>query len=540
VSISLPIVDVTPVETGKTQIRLDYDPPAVPPSSDPEDEDEKFAIYDTLNLEKQYIQRGSMDMPTVDGLAYSRLLPITEDILTADFDKDKVAESILRGQPEPVYTDQLEQQDGDFDSIEIPSLTALTAGLVEGEDYVIESPIFLRNGHADSAMTTTSVELEPEAYEGYNIPNVPSPLRLQTKTYDITPHIREESNTGALTAVQYFDAFEVNFVSPIKIHSDSSESGTVKFWCEQISTDDFGCKIYEGYGDTNLYGVHAEEGPIVIDYVVANKGILIQNGTLNITIYSNTILDQQQWACTYGTGDQAREYLNISYPPVQTEEEGVITETQPLSEIDTWRKTVQNNPFSQAIASVSDSSSGGSGQSSSIQEMFNDSAIGQYYSRLEERLGGDEEQEAYEFYSDALSWTYATQYESYQLTIPIVNGRAQLSIPANDTVATLFVEASYLIDGTRFESIRSDLVMVRNPLSIGGLDPYRTTPSGDPDDRYELGGAVTWKDGKDGVITDNTTVNYSLSTPANPSVSATLDGWAGGVMMGPKDRVMVP
>ena len=146
---------------------------------------------------------------------------------------------------------------------------------------------------------------------------------------------------------------------------------------------------------------------------------------------------------------------------------------------------------------------------------------------------------AYDFYTNPFLWTFGAQYATSQLSIPIVNGKAKLTIPANETVAALFVEASYPIPNTKYQAIRAEMVMVRNPLMIGGLTPYSTTPSGNPEDRYELGGFVTWKDGKEGVIEDNTTINYSLITPANPSVSATDNGWAGGIFLGPKDQIVV-
>ena len=545
VALSLPLVDVTPVETGKaldTALRQPHDPPAVAPSVDPSDEDEVNAIYDSLNTNKSVIQRGAIDIPTIDGFAFSRVLPITEDVLTANSVKDKIAEDLLRGEPNPIYTEQTEQQTGDFESIEIPSLGAEESTTLEGIDYVIETPVFLRNGSATSNMSTTSVELSSTGFEGYNIPGVPIPLYLQTKTYTIFPHIREETQTGALKAVQYFDPFEVNFSNPVKIHSTKDSTGLVDFYCEDIWRDEFGCTVENGYKLKTVHGVHAQGDGFVIDYVVANRGILVQSGDLSITVYSSTTFDQEGWACGNGKSQQTREYLNVTYPSKIEEIGGQQVEVEVLSDIDTWRKGVEENPFSQVIESTQPATNTGTGLGflDDIQEQLDQSVIGQYYAGLEALIStGETVSSGYDFYQNPLRWTKATQYTEHTFTIPIVNGKARLELASNATVAALFVEAAYALSGSRFEAIRADLVFVRNPLMMGGLTPYKTFPSGNPEERYELGGTVTWNDGDDGVIEDNTIVSYSLSTPANPSVSSTANGWAGGVFMGPKDQIII-
>jgi hypothetical protein len=537
VSLSIPLVDVTPVEMGKNlevSLRQPYDPPSVPASVNPEDEDEKNSIYETLNDNRNLIKRGIIDIPTIDGYAYSRVLPLTEDILLTNVEKDKIVENLLRGRPNATYTAQTEQATGDFDSIELPQLSTVDTETIGGDDYVIETPVFLRNGRATSAMTTTATELEDKNYQGYNVPGIPSPpLTLATKTYTIYPHIREETQTGALKAIQYFDPFEINFANPIKIHSDKTSTGEVVYYCENIFYDDFGCFTAAGYKSKSLYGVHAEEGPIIINYVVANKGILVKNGTLNITIYSNSVFDQNAFASSYNNSSQTSEYINQTFPPRTENVNGELVTIEVLSEIDQWRQAVSNNPFSQVIESTQGTTISIGGQ------QFDQSSVGQYYASIADTSDEGSEQSSYNFYSNPSQWTLATQYEQYKFTIPIVNGKAQLEIPANQNVATLFVEAKYDVAGTSLQAIRADLVMVRNPLMIGGLTPYRITPTGNPEDRWELGGTITWKDGDSGTIEDNTTVNYITNTTATPSVSSTDNGWAGGVFLGPKDQIIV-
>ncbi|MFA7219271.1 MAG: hypothetical protein WC119_02045 [Synergistaceae bacterium] len=542
VSISLPIVDVTPVETGESldpSLLLPYDPPPISPPSDPDDEEEKLLIYDGLNNNRDVIQRGAIDLPTINGFSYVRVLPITDDVLTSDVEKNSIAEILLQGKPPAVYPEQTEVQEGDFDSVDTPSLAIQDeSNDTSGIDYVIETPVYLYGGHAESSMTTTTTEFEQKTFVGYNIPGVPVPLSLFVRDYTIFPHIREETVTGALSGIQYFNSFEVNFANPVKIHSIMGDN-QVDFYCEIINEDDLGCSTPSGYEKQSLYGVHAGEGPITIDYVVANKGILVRDGYLNITIYSSTTLDQEAWACNYGQGNQSREYLNVIYPPKLETIDGEQIETEVLSTIDKWRNLVAENPSSELIESIGETDSD---DNHGIQELVRDridETLGTYYSSLEGALASVSGEGDYDFYTDALAWTVANQYEVSTIQIPIVNGKASLSIPSNETVASIFVEASYPIDGTIYESIRADMIMVRNPLMIGELSPYSTLPSGNPEDRYELGGTVTWKDGSSGIIEDSTTVNYALSTPASPTMSNTDDGWAGGVFMGPKNLVTV-
>jgi hypothetical protein len=539
VAVYLPIVDVTPVETGTSLDPLllaSYDPTPVNPPVNPGDEEEKNEIYDSLNYYREIIRRGTIDSPTISGYVHTRVLPITEDVLTPYAKKDIFSESLLRGEPRSIYAAQTERQDGDFDSFEIPSFKE-EATEEKGVDYIIETPVFLKVGNASSRMTTTSTELKQEKYNGYNIPGIPSPLELLTKTYTIYPHIKEESPTGVVTGIQYFDEFKINFVNPIKIYSSLDNFGTVDFYCEKTATSEEGCKSYLGYKKQKMYGVHAGETPGRIDYIVANKGILVKNGILNIKLYSNTIMDQEGFTCAnidVVNENLSREYMNVK--PLS--QQGVDT----LSQIDQWRDFVEKNPFSKLISGESSYGGWQDEMKDKVLNLINNSQLGKYYKSLGAgATSDDEESPLYDFYSDPSSWTLANQYEFNNFSIPIVNGRATLDIPSSDTVATIFVEASYGVNGTRYESIRADLVMVRNPLMIGELTPYKTSPDGDLNKRYELGGIVTWNDGNNGTIDNNTFVNYILSvSEANPSVSSTENGWAGGVFLGPKERIIYP
>ncbi len=554
ISVSLPIVDVTPVEMGESlnpSLLKPYDSKQVQPPLDPEDEEEIMTIYDSLNYDRDVIKRGKIDSPTIGGRTYTRVLPITEDILIPVVDKDRFSEALLRGEPQWVYTEQTERQSGDIDSLEIPSLKT-DEGQKIGEDYIIDTPVFLRGGSAVSNMTTTANPTDYVAYKGYSIPGVPLPVELKTKNYKIFPHIREESQTGVITGIQYFDEFEVNFVNPIKIYSSLEEFGMVDFWCEKTSLiSEEGLDVPSGYEKKQVYGVIAEETPGSINYVVANRGILVKSGELKIKLYSNTIKNQEEFTCLWDEEPKAiqtEEYINRKPSKKIEGIDGEEVEVEVLSEIDQWRNVVQANPVSKlAVKEFRNESD----MTALVRERIDLSKRNEYLALIGEGeagfagdpgVGVQGAFDNYNFYGidSAAEWTVANQYDVYELSIPIVNGKATFNLPSSEIEALIFVEASYEIKNTVYEAINASLVFIRNPLMIGGLSPYKTKPNGDPSIRYELSGEVTWVDGFYGTIEDNTLVNYKLFSPASPTVSSTDNGWAGGVFIGPKDRIMLP
>ena len=131
-------------------------------------------------------------------------------------------------------------------------------------------------------MSTTTTDLTETTFNGFFLPGTTTSASLYAHRYDIYPSVIEETREGAVKAVQYFDPFDVYFAAPIDIRSDK-DSQYVYFYCEENGATL--CPEFAGYDKTSRYGVYTDEGPITIDYTVSDKGILVQNGTLNITIY---------------------------------------------------------------------------------------------------------------------------------------------------------------------------------------------------------------------------------------------------------------
>lgn len=497
ISIELPVVDVTPIVTQNTldpSLYEDYDLDPVSPSD----------TYVSLNFNRDHIQRGALDMPTIDGVSVLRILPITEDVLKSDAEKDQLAANLLRGEPSDLFPSQEELDD--FDLITIPSVEA-ESGTLEGEDFIIETPIYLRGGYAESGMSSTATELISFEFEGFNIPGVPminGKTGLYSKSYTIYPSVVEFTNTGVLSALQYFNSFVISFAAPIDIRS-SSEDQFVYYYVPDGTCEEFG-----EYSKAARKGVYAGEGPYVINYIVSDRGILIRDGDLSIRIYTNVISNLEDSMNSINLL-QTETSINVKFEPVNSEVDGVTVTTQPLSSIDTWKKAVVDNPNKEILEEAASNSNG---------------------SRPTEGAAG--------FYTDPENWTNASQYDSYILTIPIVNGKATLSIPSNDNISILLVEASYPFNNGRYEVIRSDLVFISNPLMIGALQPTGFTPTGAVEDLYEIGCGVDWKNGLDGVIEDGTGLVFVPQyTFASPTESTTDNGWAGGIFLGPHDEVWV-
>lgn len=528
VSISLPLMNVTSKEVG---VLLDapelepYDPVQIDPSED----------YDDVDYNRDRIKYGSIDMPTINGFSYCRVLPITEDVLTSDAAKDLFMESIIRSSGRIRLPNEPEKRDGDFASIETGEDDTTER---DNLDYTIESPVLLSGGRATSSITTRAIDLKDQFFPSFNIPGVPSPISFKTKTYDIYPHVREENEDGTVKGILYLEPFNVNFIDPIHIHGKVESE--VDFYVEDIDVID-GCPNFYGYSPKKAYGVHAGSDPIVIEYVVSNKGVLVQDGVLNINIYSSDSLNQEDWISRYGQSDQNDKFINMRNRTVVGDQNIVERE---LSKIDEWREAVNNNFISQSIAIKNENPNqlymfDDPSIPESVSDALDSSGLTNYYMNIASQLDSDSIDLTYDFYSNPLRWVRANQYDENIISIPIVDGKARLEIPSNDKISTLFIEAIYNLPGSDYESIHTSLVFNRNPLMIGGITPYQTSPTGNEEDRFEIGGMVTWEDNKSGIIEDGTIVNYSLTTPTSPSVSKTISGWAGGSFMGPKNKIVV-
>lgn len=528
-SSGLSLVDITPIYTGKSldpSLLKPYD--AIP--TDPS------MTYDELNLDQERIRNNIRDIPSIDGYAVLRILPITEDNLKTTNEKNQESTRLLKAQPNTTFTDQLEQNQGDVQNVldNFTTTTTTTLPLSKGSDYNIDNPIYLTGGSAQSSMTTFATQLEEIDFEGINVPGVSPSVsqKLLVKQYNIYPAIIVETDNNTAIAKQYFAPFDVYFTPPISLYSNYS-GGQVSFVVPK-SSDDECPEIFKGYQTTLIDGVYASDDGFQIDYVITDRNSLPATGQLTIRIYSNTVIDIAE-VVQEGTA-VTRQDLNVILPKVSQVVDGQTVITQPLTDISAWRSAVENNPASQIIEDASvnnvDNDSGTFLQNGVTQAKIDLENAGYISNSIQSNTV------AFEYYTNPWEWTKATQYGELQETvISIVNGKASIIIPSSDISSLLMIQASvYFGDNNQFESIRSDIIPVANPIDISALSPSQIIAQGS-DITYEIGTAVTWMGNS---IADNVMVSFApVSTPSLPSVSKTDNGWAGGVYMGPHSVVIM-
>jgi hypothetical protein len=528
-ALELAVVDVTPVVNDKSidpSLLKPYDIDRVPPSTP----------YEDLNTDPKFIQKQTVDMPTIDGNAVVRVLPITEDILETVAEKEEDLNRSLRVSAPPDILSQLERNTGDSEtvttiSVETTTEETTTEETTEGEDFIIETPVFTLNGLATSSMKSTAIELTEKTFEGVLVPGIGS-VPLLSKTYTIYPSAELISDNDSILAKVYLEPFDVDFVPPIYIDSEVVDQPKVEYF---LSDDDAeGCFSAGEYNLTSVQGVYASGDGFAIDYVVTDELILASSNTvLNITLYTNRVADLDELASSID-GQFTEQFLNLPQPPsttVDADGNSVTTSTQ--TEIDTWRQTVQNNPFEELISDTGETDASPSADAGASGHR--DNIINNYTSLVGGELSEETTAVSSVFYTNPLEWTLANQYDQVTYSLPLTNGKATLTIPSSDVVSLLMIEASVSFgDNNESEQIRADMMFIANPVRIGGLSPYAIIPA--ENEIYEIGVGLFFGDGSS-PISDNTTVNFSLSTNAEPSTSVTDDGWAGGIFVGPHDPI---
>ena len=544
VSCLTPVVNVTTIYTGKTLDPLllkPYDLNQVPPATS----------YSSLNLAKEYIQKQTGDIPTIDGNAVLRILPLTEDNLKRYADKKLETSRYLRLDSEDDLVNQLERNSGDLDSIPEPSTT--TATTTTSVDYAIETPVYLSSGTAVSAMVTFATEFTEYTFNGIKLPGIPADTALLAKKYTIYPSAVIETTNGTEIARQYFPDFDVYFIPNIFIYS-TKDDNTVSYYLEDTTDDSLGCSSFNGYSKHSFPGVYASGTGFTLEYTITDEFILKSTGSLRIRLYSNKVLNLESAATAFtntSVSPMSSQALNVT-PNVTLDSNG--NAVQPLSTINQWRQSVNENTIGQVLqdtdSNQTDRGFGGLSEDNSdvISEYAN--IIGAETTTTTSTGVG--------FYTNPEQWVVADQYDEYDFQVSIVNGKATVEIPASDVVGLLFVEASYSFGDTdQFEAIATDFLFVSNPIDIGEVSPYFIFPM--EGERYEIGANITWMDGHggaavgsgsssssssedgSGVIEDNTIVVFSLpETKVEPTSSVTDDGWAGGVFLGPRQPIVYP
>jgi hypothetical protein len=523
---SMCMVDVTPIYTGKNidvSLLEPYDPPPVSPSTDYEDL--------SLNLDRDRIKMNIHDMPTIDGYAVIRVLPITEDNLKTVKEKQYESQRLLRLSSSREFTDQMEQNQSDEQSLENNSTTTTTTTLVSSDvivDYDIDSPVLLDGGYATAHMTTYAVELEEMSFNGVNMAGVndDNTNMLLVKHYNIIPAIVINDFNDSPIAKQFLEPFDIYFTPPIRIISEYY-GGNVTMMVSN-GYDEACPQIFLGYDDKSFRGVYATDDGFRMKYIIDNKNELMFSGQLNVKIYSNKVVDMEK----VGEDKElkyTRQDLNVVLPQETEVVDGASQITQPLTKIDQWRQDVESNMAGKIIEEAS---------TAPEDEEYRDGILrqieGDYIDRGYVSASDRNQNQTYkfEYYSNPWEWTKATEFGTlWEQTIDIIDGKAWLTIPSSDVSSLLLIQASVSFgDNNKFEVIRSDLVFVANPIDIKAITPNEIYATGG-NDLYEIGTSVTWKGL---VIPNNVEVNFNPpTTKAVPSVSKTDDGWAGGIQLGP-------
>jgi Mg-chelatase subunit ChlD len=525
-------VDVTPVVNNgdiDESLLQPYDINRVPYSTP----------YEDLNLSREYIQKNTIDMPTINGNSCIRILPITEDILETikskneEFSKSQEYSNRLR------ISSQLEINDGDIEEGSLPASTPEQKATQDGEvNYFIETPVFSSGGIARSSMISYDTDFEENTgskiFPELSIGGIQDPIFL-TKKYDIYSSVSFFSTEGNVSSEIFLDPFQMYFISPIIIESSYVENDNVRYYLPDQNSES--CELV--YSNVFMRGNHASSGKgITIKYTVAEEFSLIKNGFLNITIYSNKVDDLENFASLsqYGGKSLSEQFANIKPLKGKIDDDGNVIENY-YTYIDKWREDVKNNPFQDSLSSA---------QLSDIELENIKNQISNLNSPGEQEVVNEFSQEGGSqsggiFYSNPYSWTLASQYGESEFSIPIVDGKATLNIPESDIVSLIFIEASYSFgDGDNGnEHIIADAFFIANPITITEINPKNIVPS--ENKKYEIGVGVEYFNGEI-PIQDNTQVNFSFSQDSLgadivPTSSVTDDGWAGGIFIGPVDPI---
>jgi hypothetical protein len=559
VALKLFAVDETPMTLQRacSSPPLPTDPPPV----DPDETDP-----DAYNEDDTRWRVGTFDVPAMfdeapgseQAVATIRVLPVTEDKLSTPSDMDsKVAAISGSGALTDQERAQIEALQDSYNElvVAVPSIetTAVPTESTEIEspvvptDYVL-SPKKVEIGQkAQLVSTTDSMKEENWGSGNYSFdpskPTSPAPYAsVLTKTYSVYTQLTIKDDSGNVKAQYVLPVQTADFVAPVQIFSQTEPGKTITF------SD---CCCTDVLGDKNRYsetvpGVYAKSGKSVrIDYVVYNRGSLLPTGTMKVKIY-----------------DAHRT-----------------------------RKQVESDPASVTPDLDNEVCRGQATCDPSCEDPRYNILDEQYQDFYREKDGKDyfgysESQSQYRL-AEAL---YLDGYVEGGLEISVVDGKASLTVSDPDLIAKLLIVAQVQTpDAETLYTARHDTVFFFSPikLSLGapsrpmsGLDQPPVEISayvsyfGEPvvDDvevnfkssqhHRNLPGTSGLYAADDPTVTSlqslarqlggsaETALNDSISsliatrgvwppTPIRPSVSKTVEGRAGGCLLGPHDTVIM-
>lgn len=499
-------VDITPVLVGKnldTSLLDPSDPLPVSPTD----------TYESVNLDRSRIQGNVNQVPSISGNALIRILPITEDPVKKIADKEIEENRFDFSEKQPVFINQIEQNQGDEalskQLVENAASTTAVQPTVE-VDGQINSSVFV-DGVAESSFSTQSKDFEEISasvlehvndvnnYVRNNDPLITTDIPSQpvsAKYFQIFPVIQKNDQNNASLFKYLFSPSSIYIASPIFIYSSIAEQVVYKdCFCGFSSTDE------PVFSDITVNGTYADGNSFDIDYIISDKDILIGSGSLRVRIFFSTVLNLRDNA-SWGNGYEDGEKYSCSGPPPSV----VEFNTPNRTDINTFRSVAAANT---------------------------NPKIALDDSRYEEPLQyiGQE----WQLLSDA--------------TITITNGRATVTIPSISDPTLLMVEVSVVFgQNDEYEAIKRDPIFILNPIGIGRINPQSIIAK-ENGTFGEISAAISFN----GLpMPDNVVVNFtnstrfmqssprsSTQTAIKPISSKTVNGIAAGILIGPHDTVLM-
>jgi hypothetical protein len=418
---------------------------------------ENFDPDNYLDTIHQDIKFGKVNISSIEGKGMVNFPTITEDYLMTIENRKKIVNNLEYISNPSFIQNNISNNQEKFN---------------ENKDYIIESPCYIKNGSATSSIRTKTNEFSRKYFNGVNIPGVNNDIKLPYKSYKIYPYVKIDEEK--FTAIQYINDFQINFISPINIHSNFEKISKVLFYVEDTEIQN-GEKIYKGNKNIEAYGVYAGDSGFSIKYIITNKENLIQNGNLKISIYFNQIINQIKFIENQEniSSFQNQNFINLK--------------SDLNSKVSNWRKYVESNKNIQTVRQ------------------------------------NNIDYKNYDIYENPHGWNKYNGLEKHQFNIPIVNGKAELNIPKINEEGILLIEASMDINGSQYEFIDSSLIMVRNPIMIYAIDPYIVFRAF-PIDKIQIKYQISWMDGKYGEIEDGTILDFGENFLINPNISILENG----------------
>lgn len=433
-SITMSAVDVSPSYAGRNGGgRLPSDPPQTSPSAD----------RNSYNQDRTRWLHQSFEVPVIQdatrktlAIAAVNIMPVTDDTVnTTSDDEEKMAalfdSSALTGEE----LAEMEAQEEEYNQIatdtpseaneapeeEVVNTSTIVVDDTTGVDYTLspkESPLGEVTKFSSSTKTM-SMRKDDVGALGFDLNDASSGMEygLLGRSYLVYPAVRVKDAEENVTSRYVLPSFNVVFSSPIQVFCQPEVGKTVHF--------ELCCFTSEG--DTrdvskDLPGFMAASGEVIrLDYVAYHRGKYLNDGSkMLVKIF-----------------DPFRSRFEIQSEPwtIVPDLAGELGGVPPGCQMDCSMVPSEGNFFYQT------------------------------FNRRSKRIDGT--------YLDGTSETtmeeatYLDGYVAGGMEVPIVNGRASITIPATDVITRLVVTAEVVCpDNQVLSCVRYDNVWVKNPVEL--------------------------------------------------------------------------